>query len=216
MGNVVRGFAAVLALALSFPALAGLGPNGLGPNGLGPNGLGPNGLGPNGLGPNGLGPNGLGPNGLGPNGLGPNGLGPNGLGPNGLDVNGLGPNGLGPNGLGPNGLPVSFFVVEPGYTVPRGREVSAFETWFEADPAAASQYMRYFARCSYDGNTGVAYRDSHREGLGLDRPVRARHGLPDERRRSTTLTARSGQSAGARPDDGGRGRSGSPPASSRT
>ena len=160
MRNLVRGFAVVLALALSFPALGGLGPNGLGPNGLGPNGLGPNGLGPNGLGPNGLGPNGLGPNGLGPNGLGPNGLGPNGLGPNGLDVNGLGPNGLGPNGLGPNGLPVTFFVVEPGYTIPRGRQVSAFETWFEADPAAASQYMRYFARCSYDGNTGVAYRDS--------------------------------------------------------
>ena len=160
MRNLVWGFAAVLALALSFPALAGLGPNGLGPNGLGPNGLGPNGLGHNGLGPNGLGPNGLGPNGLGPNGLGPNGLGPNGLGPNGLDVNGLGPNGLGPNGLGPNGLPITFFVVEPGYTIPRDRQVSAFETWFEADPAAASQYMRYFARCSYDANTGVAYRDS--------------------------------------------------------
>jgi len=149
-----------MALAACTAAFAGLGPNGLGPNGLGPNGLGPNGLGPNGLGPNGLGPNGLGPNGLGPNGLGPNGLGPNGLGPNGLDVNGLGPNGLGPNGLGPNGLPVTFFVVEPGYTIPRGRQVSAFETWFEADPASASQYMRYFARCSYDGNTGIAYRDS--------------------------------------------------------
>ena len=159
MAKIFRGFVAVLALALGFPALAGLGPNGLGPNGLGPNGLGPNGLGPNGLGPNGLGPNGLGPNGLGPNGLGPNGLGPNGLGPNGLDVNGLGPNGLGPNGLGPNGLPYTFFVVEPGYEIPRGERTSAFDTWFESDPAAASQYMRYFARCAYDGNTGVAYQD---------------------------------------------------------
>ena len=159
MRPIVQGFAALLSLTLAFPAFAGLGPNGLGPNGLGPNGLGPNGLGPNGLGPNGLGPNGLGPNGLGPNGLGPNGLGPNGLGPNGLNVNGLGPNGLGPNGLGPNGLPLTFFVIEPGYAIPRGREVSAFETWFEADPAGASQYMRYFARCAYDGNTGIAYRD---------------------------------------------------------
>lgn len=163
MRPIVQGFATLLSLTLAFPAFAGLGPNGLGPNGLGPNGLGPNGLGPNGLGPNGLGPNGLGPNGLGPNGLGPNGLGPNGLGPNGLDVNGLGPNGLGPNGLGPNGLPVTFYVVEPGYTIARGRDVSAFETWFEADPVAASQYMRYFARCAYDGNTGVAYQD--RQGV---------------------------------------------------
>jgi hypothetical protein len=160
MRKLAWGLAAVLLLASSFPALAGLGPNGLGPNGLGPNGLGPNGLGPNGLGPNGLGPNGLGPNGLGPNGLGPNGLGPNGLGPNGLDVNGLGPNGLGPNGLGPNGLPITFFVVEPGYTIPRGEEPSAFETWFEGDPASASQFMKYFARCAYDGNTGIAYQDS--------------------------------------------------------
>ena len=152
---------AVLAMSSGSVALAGLGPNGLGPNGLGPNGLGPNGLGPNGLGPNGLGPNGLGPNGLGPNGLGPNGLGPNGLGPNGLDVNGLGPNGLGPNGLGPNGLPVQFFAVEPGYVLPRSTTApSSFDTWFQADPAAASKFMSYFVRCAYDGNTGIAYLDA--------------------------------------------------------
>jgi hypothetical protein len=156
MQRVIRALAAMVVLVAGGSALAGLGPNGLGPNGLGPNGLGPNGLGPNGLGPNGLGPNGLGPNGLGPNGLGPNGLGPNGLTPNGtLDVNGLGPNGLGPNGLGPNGLPVNFFTVEPS-----GQVDSNFKSWFEADPAAASKYMRYFARCSYDANTGIAYLDS--------------------------------------------------------
>lgn len=148
---------AVLAMSSGSVALAGLGPNGLGPNGLGPNGLGPNGLGPNGLGPNGLGPNGLGPNGLGPNGLGPNGLGPNGLGPNGLNVNGLGPNGLGPNGLGPVGLGVEaiYLITPDGKTA-----TSEFKNWFEADPAAASQYMRYFARCAYDRSTGLAYLDS--------------------------------------------------------
>ena len=97
------------------------------------------------------------PNGLGPNGLGPNGLGPNGLGPNGLDVNGLGPNGLGPNGLGPNGLPIEFYTVEPNGM----KAVSNFQTWFESNAAAAAQYMRYFVRCSYDGNTGIAYVDSH-------------------------------------------------------
>jgi hypothetical protein len=155
MRNFVRSMATVVALTVSPLALAGLGPNGLGPNGLGPNGLGPNGLGPNGLGPNGLGPNGLGPNGLGPNGLGPNGLGPNGLGPNGLDVNGLGPNGLGPNGLGPNGL--IYLITPDGWTT---SQTSEFKHWFDADPAAASQYMKYFVRCAYDASTGIAYLDS--------------------------------------------------------
>jgi hypothetical protein len=153
MKTFVRCAVAAMALAVSPVALAGLGPNGLGPNGLGPNGLGPNGLGPNGLGPNGLGPNGLGPNGLGPNGLGPNGLGPNGLGPNGLDVNGLGPNGLGPNGLGPNGL--IYLITPDGRTA-----TSEFKAWFEADSAAASQYMKYLVRCAYDASTGIAYLDS--------------------------------------------------------
>ena len=150
-------------LSLGSVASAGLGPNGLGPNGLGPNGLGPNGLGPNGLGPNGLGPNGLGPNGLGPNGLGPNGLGPNGLGPNGLDVNGLGPNGLGPNGLGPNGIGITdIYVITPDGT----QGPSTFREWFEgaqltaAERAERVQFMRYFARCAYDGVTAIAYQDS--------------------------------------------------------
>ena len=153
MSKFIRVIAMVLGLVVGSAAFAGLGPNGLGPNGLGPNGLGPNGLGPNGLGPNGLGPNGLGPNGLGPNGLGPNGLGPNGLGPNGLDVNGLGPNGLGPNGLGPNGL---ILTIEPNGM----QGSSTFQTWFEGDTATASQFMKYFTRCSYDGNTAIAYLDS--------------------------------------------------------
>jgi len=170
MRIVIRGIAAAVALAVSSTAAGGLGPNGLGPNGLGPNGLGPNGLGPNGLGPNGLGPNGLGPNGLGPNGLGPNGLGPNGLGPNGLDVNGLGPNGLGPNGLAWDGLvyvitPAGVELSSDGGVVrdAQGNLVtvsSNFRSWFESDPAAASQYMRYFARCAYDGATGIAWLDS--------------------------------------------------------
>ena len=146
MRDTFAGIFASLLVFAAFDAAAAVGPNGLGPNGLGPNGLGPNGLGPNGLGPNGLGPNGLGPNGLGPNGLGPNGLGPNGLGPNGLDVNGLGPNGLGPNGLGPNGV---VYLVTPDGT----QGESGFRAWFEADPAAASQYMKYFARCAYDSKT---------------------------------------------------------------
>ena len=178
--KVIRGIAAAMLLLAGASAQAGLGPNGLGPNGLGPNGLGPNGLGPNGLGPNGLGPNGLGPNGLGPNGLGPNGLGPNGLGPNGLgpnglDVNGLGPNGLGPNGLGPNGL---VYLITPagveleydasGVAVGVARDASGglvpvptfFGAWFDRDPAAAAQYMKYFARCAYDAATGIAWIDS--------------------------------------------------------
>jgi hypothetical protein len=164
MRSLVRSLATMAALTVSPVALAGLGPNGLGPNGLGPNGLGPNGLGPNGLGPNGLGPNGLGPNGLGPNGLLPNGLGPNGLGPNGLgpnglnvnglDVNGLGPNGLGSNGLGPNGL-VYRILPDGSITDP-----STFAKWFEADTASASQFMKYFTRCAYDGQTAIAYLDS--------------------------------------------------------
>lgn len=152
MTRAARLFVAMMGLVV-FDVQAGLGPNGLGPNGLGPNGLGPNGLGPNGLGPNGLGPNGLGPNGLGPNGLGPNGLGPNGLGPNGLDINGLGPNGLGPNGLGPNGI---ILTIEPNGM----QAVSSFGAWFEANPATAPQFMRYFARCAYDGSTAIAYLDS--------------------------------------------------------
>ncbi|MCX7031071.1 MAG: hypothetical protein NTU62_13255 [Spirochaetes bacterium] len=175
MRRTVCLLAAVGILAFCTTGHAAIGPNGLGPNGLGPNGLGPNGLGPNGLGPNGLGPNGLGPNGLGPNGLvvnglGPNGLGPNGLGPNGMDVNGLGPNGLGPNGLGPNGL---VYVITPaGVALDSSGAVardaqgnlvtvtSTFGTWFDADPVGAAQYMRYFARCAYDGETGIAWLDS--------------------------------------------------------
>ena len=153
MSKFIRVIAMVLGLVVGSAAFAGLGPNGLGPNGLGPNGLGPNGLGPNGLGPNGLGPNGLGPNGLGPNGLGPNGLGPNGLGPNGLDVNGLGPNGLGPNGLGPNGL---ILTIEPNGM----QGSSTFQAWFEGDTSSASQFMKYFTRCAYDGATAIAYLDS--------------------------------------------------------
>jgi hypothetical protein len=170
MCSVMRGIVVAAVLTVTFSASAGLGPNGLGPNGLGPNGLGPNGLGPNGLGPNGLGPNGLGPNGLGPNGLGPNGLGPNGLGPNGLDVNGLGPNGLGPNGLGPDGLvyvisPAGVALDEDGDVVRDGAGnpvpvSSTFSAWFDADPVGAAQYMRYFARCAYDGETGIAWLDS--------------------------------------------------------
>ena len=155
MSKFIRVIATVLGLVVGSVAFAGLGPNGLGPNGLGPNGLGPNGLGPNGLGPNGLGPNGLGPNGLGPNGLGPNGLGPNGLGPNGLDVNGLGPNGLGPNGLGPNGLLI--LTIEPSGHAGQARPSRPGS---RPIPATASQFMRYFTRCAYDGTTGIAYLDS--------------------------------------------------------
>jgi hypothetical protein len=153
--TLIRCAVAAVALAVSPLALGGLGPNGLGPNGLGPNGLGPNGLGPNGLGPNGLGPNGLGPNGLDVNGLGPNGLGPNGL-----DVNGLGPNGLGPNGLGPNGLGITalYAITPDGWAT---NQPSAFKQWFESDPTNAAQYMKYFARCSYDSKTAIAYLDSH-------------------------------------------------------
>ncbi len=144
---------AILAIAVAFPASAGMGPNGMGPNGMGPNGMGPNGMGPNGMGPNGMGPNGMGPNGLGPNGMGPNGMGPNGLGPNGLDVNGMGPNGMGPNGLGPNGL---IYLITPDGT----QGTSTFRDWFEANPAERSAWMRYFVRCAYDASTGIAYLDS--------------------------------------------------------
>jgi hypothetical protein len=152
--------ATVVALTVSPLALAGLGPNGLGPNGLGPNGLGPNGLGPNGLGPNGLGPNGLGPNGLGPNGLNVNGLnvnglGPNGLGPNGLNVNGLDVNGQGFNGLGPGDLVLR--VTPDGWT----GGTSNFRAWFEADPAGAAEYMKYFTRCAYDVHTAIVYVDRY-------------------------------------------------------
>ena len=105
------------------------------------------GVSPNGLMPNGLMPNGLMPNGLMPNGLMPNGLMPNGLMPNGLMPNGLMPNGLMPNGLMPNGL-ASYSIYGDMYAVVGGVNVT-FDQWFAVDPAARSNFMKYYVRCAY-------------------------------------------------------------------
>lgn len=118
----------------------------------------PNGLMPNGLMPNGLMPNGLMPNGLMPNGLMPNGLMPNGLMPNGLMPNGLMPNGLMPNGLMPNGLR-SYSVYGDMFAVVNGSPVT-FDQWFAVDPAARSDFMKYFVRCAYGPDMEVTYRSS--------------------------------------------------------
>jgi hypothetical protein len=138
-GTVV--LAAFLALA-AVPVSAGLMPNGLMPNGLMPNGLMPNGLMPNGLMPNGLMPNGLMPNGLMPNGLMPN---------------GLMPNGLLANGLMPNGL-VSYAIYGGMYAA-NATTSTSFDQWFATDPAARDNFMKYFARCAYDGTMEVTYVD---------------------------------------------------------
>jgi hypothetical protein len=117
----------------------------------------PNGLMPNGLMPNGLMPNGLMPNGLMPNGLMPNGNNPNGLMPNGLMPNGLMPNGLLANGLMPNGL-ISYAIFG-GMYASNGVDKTSFDEWFATDPAARDNFMKYFARCAYDGTMEVTYVD---------------------------------------------------------
>jgi hypothetical protein len=117
----------------------------------------PNGLMPNGLMPNGLMPNGLMPNGLMPNGLMPNGLMPNGLMPNGLMPNGLMPNGLLANGLMPNGL-ISYAIFG-GMYASNGATSTSFDQWFATDPAARDHFMKYFARCAYDGTMEATYVD---------------------------------------------------------
>ena len=111
---------------------------------------------PNGLMPNGLMPNGLMPNGLMPNGLMPNGLMPNGLMPNGLMPNGLMPNGLMPNGLMPNGL-MSYSIYGDMFAVVNGTNVT-FAEWFAIDPAARSDFMKYFVRCAYGPGVEVTYQ----------------------------------------------------------
>ena len=140
---------AILAIAVAFPARAGVSPNGLSPNGMGSNGMGSNGMGSNGMGSNGMGSNGMGSNGLGFNGMGSNGMGSNGMGSNGLDVNGMGSNGL---DLGPDGV---IYLITPD-----GSQPSTFREWFEVNPPERSAWMRYFARCAYDANTAIAYLDS--------------------------------------------------------
>lgn len=64
---------------------------------------------------------------------------------NGLSFNGLSFNGLSFNGLSFNGL--SF----------NGLSTSAFDTWFESNPATAALVMRYVVRCAVPGGQTRAY-----------------------------------------------------------
>jgi hypothetical protein len=67
---------------------------------------------------------------------------------NGLSVNGLSVNGLSVNGLSVNGLSVN------------GLSTTSFQSWFQSNPTAADQVMRYAVLCAAPAGQVITYTNS--------------------------------------------------------
>jgi len=93
---------------------------------------------------------GMSTNGMSTNGMSTNGLSTNGLSTNGLAADALGPHGIAAYGLGELGL-------VPG--VAGSSAAQTFAAIFDANPADASMFMDYFARCALTEQQSLHFRD---------------------------------------------------------